>query len=475
MSEVFLSNLQGVIDIQDNGVGRGNRGVLDVTQDVKYVLAGFTDSKGSITRNYRVSPRTNTHVPRPVRRDPPEAITPSLTCKMVAANYMEQFDEASRFALYVRHVTSNPTSPLNYTRIDILNDVAVEGFEYGDFTTDEGSEEDITLTVPLNAAKHILVKPVTGKKLATGWSNADDCNVVAAAVDEAGTIYGVTAADGTGTHPFLVKSTDDGATWTETELTDITADCSAIAVAGDYLIVAATTTIAVYEKDGTPSSSYTASGAITALTAIDAANLVAVGASGLVLVSTNGGTDWTALTSGVATNLTSVKARNVVEWYAGGASGTLLKYENGTISAITLPTGPASASIDHIAFPYSPAGFNRDDDVSIGCSDGTVWRSVDGGTNWAQVSFPGDDAGTIAGIGFTEFLGQVFYVLHTPAAGSSVLYRDWSGGVGGNNNMERVTVPANSGMNALVVVDANNAYVFGDVHSSAEMVMKVEA
>lgn len=473
-SDQFLSNLEGVIEIQDSGSGRGNRGILDLTQDVKAALGDFSVSLGSITRNYRVSPRTNTYVPRPIRRGQPEAITPQLTCKMVAANYMENLDAASRFAVYVRHATANPTLPLNYSRVDILNNVGIESFDYGAFTIDEGDEEDITLTVPMNAAAHLVINPVEGKQIVTGFADADDCNVVAAAVDEDGVIYAVTASDSVDGYPYLVYSDDDGATWTEVGLSDLSADCTAIAVAGDYLIIASSTTIAVYTKAGVLSSSYTASGAVSGLEAIDAANIVAVGAAGLALLSSDGGASWTALTSGTANALSAVKSRSIVDFFMGGASGTLLHYLNGTISTVTLPGGLAAVTINQIAFPDSPAGFERDEDVYIACSNGTVYRSIDDGTNWVQISFPGDDAGAVADIGFTGFLGQVLYVLHTPAAGSSVLWRDWTGGVGGNINMEGVTVPTNSGMNALVVVDPNNAYVFGDVHSAADMVMKVE-
>lgn len=476
MSNSFLSTHDGAIEIQKSGTGTGHRVVLDLTSDVKAALGGIEVPLGAVTRNYRLSARTNTFVPRPVRRDPPEGIEPELSMKMVARNWLEQhLDADARFTLYVRHIASgSPTRSLNYARVDILSDAAPVAFNYSDFQAAEDSEEDLTITMPFNAAKHLVIWPVEGLTDATGWASADDCAVVDAALDDDGTLYAVTAADGVGGSPFLLIRDTDGA-WSEVELTDLSADCAAITIAGDYLVIAATTTLALYTKAGVQVSTYTATGNVAALASIDAANIVAIGASGLLLQSEDGGSNWTAITSGSSAALGSLACRSLVDWWIGGASGTLLHYVNGALSTITLPTGPASATISAIALPDSPAGFSRDETVYIGCADGTVWKTGDHGDNWAQVSFPGDAAGAVADIAFTGFLGQVLFVLHTPAAGSSVLYRDWSGGAGGVNNMEAVSIPANSGLTRLVVADPNSAFLLGSVHDGAEMVVKVGA
>ncbi|WP_119069214.1 WD40/YVTN/BNR-like repeat-containing protein [Aggregatilinea lenta] len=471
---VLLNNFDGVIEIQDGGVGRGNRGVLDVVQDVKTAMGGFNKSLGGITRDYRISPRTNRYVPRPVRREAPEAIAPELTCKMVAANYLERFGADDRFALYVRHTTRRPQDPLSYVRVDILSDVAVESFNYGDFTVDEGAQEDITLTVPLNAAAHVRVLPVEGKKLATAWSGAKSCAVTAAVVDEDGAIYAVTAAAATEAgKPYLVTSPDDGATWTEKELTDLSSGCTALAIAGERLVVAAGTTLAVYDKAGTLQSTSTAAGAVAALAAIDAATLVAVGADGLVQRSEDGAASWRQLVSGVSVALGCLAFRHVADWYAGGASGTLLHVANGVVSTIPLPSALSTATVTSIALPDAPAGFSRETDVYVGTSSGLVYR-YDGET-WTAVRFPGDGAGSVTALAFVEFLGQVLYVLHAQAGGTSLLYRDFSGGAGGNPNVERIPLPTNSGLAALVAVDANNALLLGSVHAGAELVVKVES
>jgi len=471
MAEPFLTTVKSVIEVQIDGL-TGNRAILDVTNDVRPALEGWTKGLGAITRGYRRGP-TGASVPRPVRRGDTEDITTSMEFDSVASNYMEQLDADSRFALYVRHTTSHPANPLSYARVDILTDVAIEGIEYGTMSAKEGDEENITHTVNLNAANHVRILPVEGRKLSTGWAENDDNNVLDAAVDDDGVIYLLTAVDSVDGYSYLVKSADGGLTWTETALTAVTANPASIAVCGNYLLVGYGTTIAVYSKTGVASTTSTVAANVALIRAIDAANAIAVGASGMIVMTDDGGTSWSTVTSGVATALSSIAIRNINEWFVGGASGTLLKYDSGTVSAVTPPSSMAAATIGAIAVPDSKKGFTREETVAVGASTGDVYISADDGDTWTQVAFPGDGAGAIADLKFTEFLGQVLYILHTPAAGSSVVWRDWSGGVGGNNNVESVTVPTNSGLTELVPFDANLAFVFGNVHSSDEMVVKI--
>ena len=472
-TDPILSSVNAVIEIQDQ-IGSSVRSILDVTTGIKPALGGFTKSFGAITRAYRISPRTNKPVPRPVKREPPEAITAEMTTKFSAVNYMEKFDEDSRFSLYVRFPEKHPSNPLDYSRVDILTDVALESIQWSDLVADEPTTDDITLTVPINAAAHTLIHKIEGAKLATGLAQANDCAMRCAAVDEDGTIYVGTEADAVGTHPFLIVTADDGGTWTEIELTDLTADVVSLTIAGDYLVLAAGNDIHVYSKSGVKQSTYAAGGAVNAVAAADAATIIACGAAGLLVRSVDGGNTWSALTSGTAENLTALAVRHIADWFVGGANGTLRHYQDGAIAAVSLPAGLAAVTVNAIAIPDSPAGFPRDEDVYIGMGDGTIWRTGDDGGAWEALSFPGSGAGSITTLGFTAFLGQVFYFVHTLAGGASLLYRDFAGGAGGNNNVELISIPTNSGFNALVIQDANNAYLFGEVHAASDLIVKVE-
>ena len=62
---------------------------------------------------------------------------------------------------------------------------------------------------------------------------------------------------------------------------------------------------------------------------VDASNGWAVGATGKILHTTNGGLNWTAQTSGTTQPLYSVSFINATTGFAAGAFGTMLKTVNG--------------------------------------------------------------------------------------------------------------------------------------------------
>ncbi len=461
------------IEVQPDGVGSGARDLLDTALGYKPGIDSLPVSFGAITRGHGIDPHTGDPRPYPARREQPEAPAFTITTKYGSKTYLERFGRDGVFAVYLREPQRYTSDPLDYRRVIAVSDVRIESFNYSGITKQEPSTDEDDLEVAVNGARATIIWPVGGYKLTTGLTKLASVNITAGAVDNDGAIYFVTSKDATSTNPLLVYSTD-GETWTEVELTDLaTHDCTAVVVAGQYLMIAADTIIATYSKTGTFQSSYTASGNIAALATIDAAKIVAAGASGLLLYSEDGGGSWTSITTGVTANLTSIAIKGINTWYIGGASGTLLKYQRPAITALTLPSALSTATINSIAIPDAPSGYTRADDVYIAASVGRVHKSTDGGDNWSEVIFPQSGSGNTTAIGFTEFLGQVFYILHTNAGGDSVLYRDWSGGAGGTNNVEEVSVPTNSGLNALIVVEANVAYVGGNVHSSADMIAKV--
>jgi len=474
----FLTNKQVAVEIAAGVGGRAPRKILDIDSDVAYGVGAVNQSLGEITREFRKSARSNDWVPMPVRRGKPEPIETELTAKMQAVNYLERFGADDRFNLFVRYTGGgDPTLPLSYRRIDLLVDVAIAGFNRENVATDGTDDEtDVILTIPVNAGQVYRLNPIAGKSVVHGLTGAGDCNITCITVASDGTIYAGTEADSTGTHPFVLVSPDGGDTWTSYELSTPTADISAIMIAGNKLFVATGTAIlyteAVVNLTGAVWTSTTAAQNVNALYAIDAANLVAVGAAGMMLMSEDGGGSWSPVTTGSAATLGCVAFRDINEGYIGGATGTLLKYDQGTISVIADPT--SGATITTIALPDDPSG-GRDQDVYIGTATGKVFKSFDGGTSWEQMRFPGDNAGTVDALVFYGFKGAVLFILHTPVAGSTRVLRDLSGGYGGNTEVEAVSTPANSGLNALLVANQNLALAVGDVHSGASMIISVEA
>ena len=68
------------------------------------------------------------------------------------------------------------------------------------------------------------------------------------------------------------------------------------------------------------------------------------------------------------------------------------------------------------------------------------------------------------------------YLLHTPVDGSSDIYRDFSGGLGGVNSAELVSsIPTNTGLNAIALINGDALWSVGAVHSGADMFVKVIA
>ena len=463
------------LEVQDDGVGSGARQILDARTDYLPTLEKLEVSFGAITRGYGINPSTGNPRPNPVRREQPEPLQFELSMRQAAEIYLEKFGRDDRLGFYVRVPSKEPSSPLDYVKVFAMGGVAIEGFTYNGLASGEPTTDLTDVTVSLNAASIVRIWPVTGYQLSTGLTKLASVNITDGAIDSDGNIYFVTAKDATSTNPLLVYSTDGGETWTEVELTDLaTHDCSAVVVVGSYLLIAADTIIALYDKDGTYNSSYTASGNIAAMAAIDAAKIVAVGASGLVLYSEDGGGTWSSVSTGVTENLVSVAIKDVNTWYIGGANGTFLRYERPSMTAVSVPSAISTATINSIAIPESYAGFPREETVYIAASAGRVYKSDDKGATWEEVIFASSGSGNTAAIGFTELLGQVLWILHHDASGNGVLYRDWSGGAGGaTNNVEEISVPTNSGFGALVLQDANTAYIGGNVHSSADMVVKV--
>lgn len=463
------------IEVQDDGVGSGARNLLDTRTDYLPSLEKLDVSLGPITRGYGINPHTGKPRPNPVRREQPEPIKFELAMRQAAETYLESFDEDDRFGMYVRIPRQAVSDPLDYVKVFALGGVAIEGFTYNGLAKSEPATDLTDVTVSLNAASIVRIWPVEGHQLTTGLTKLASVNITDGAIDDSGSVFFVTSKDATSTNPLLVYSTDGGETWTEVELTDLaTHDCAAVIVLGSYLLIAADTIIALYDKDGTFRSSYTASGAVAALAAIDAAKVVAVGAAGLVLYSGDGGGTWSTIASGTTNNLTSVAIKDINTWYIGGESGIFLRYERPAMTTVSLPTAVTAATVNDIAIPESYAGFERNETVFIAMSAGRVYKSDDQGDNWSEFMFASSGSGNTAAIGFTEMLGQVLYVLHHDTSGNGYLFRDWAGGAGGaTNNVEGITIPTNSGFGALVVADANTTYLGGNVHSSADMVVKV--
>ncbi len=98
------------------------------------------------------------------------------------------------------------------------------------------------------------------------------------------------------------------------------------------------------------------------------------GYSGMVMKTTNGGNNWTALTTGSATNLNDVKFWDANLGYICGSSGLIMKTTDGGASWIT-QTVTGTQTRQAIEFVSQ-------NDVLVAGSSTSVARTTDGGASW---------------------------------------------------------------------------------------------
>lgn len=135
---------------------------------------------------------------------------------------------------------------------------------------------------------------------------------------------------------------------------------------------------------------------LSAIAAADANTLVAVGASNAVLVTTNGGSTWAAVTGpAVGVVLNTVALQSDLVWLVGTAGGqlfyTLDGGENWTEKTFS---GSGDGQVRDIAFSTPQVGYMAHD---TSAAVGRVFRTIDGGFSWYQLpeatgqTFPTND------------------------------------------------------------------------------------
>lgn len=244
-------------------------------------------------------------------------------------------------------------------------------------------------------------------------------------------IYAITRAN-VGSPPApgqVVYSTDGGLTWNNSAVTGIgvTAEPLYIGIAGNLLFVGTSLTTLFYSTlnsdTGAPGawSSVTlpvsmtdvwvssgraiyfsaAAGAVYKTTDITVAptaiatggvdnllrihgreqTIVAVGAAGRVYYSSNGGISWASATAPAAVSLNAVQVINDVTWWVAGANGTLYKTINrgSTWTVVGFPGSGAGAIFD-IAFATAEIAWITHQVTSVAY----LVTTLDGGKSWAR-------------------------------------------------------------------------------------------
>ena len=232
------------------------------------------------------------------------------------------------------------------------------------------------------------VKPDT---LATGWSKIPVSGQGAVDVFFNSTLTGYSFFDG------CYKTTDGGLTWTKLPFAFSSAENMAVTNDGKVFIVANLNTIFRSTDGGANFTTYTVSGggSFTDIFFSDNNNGFTASATGLYQTS-DGGNTWTLVNPSAGLILTppgynsSYFLNPTTGWIT---SGYFVFKSNGSINSWTKSnfTGTQPSVPIMSIYAASPTV------IYSGCSDGNVFKSIDGGANFSQVAGFAASAGGISG------------------------------------------------------------------------------
>ncbi|MFN0157020.1 MAG: WD40/YVTN/BNR-like repeat-containing protein [Bacteroidota bacterium] len=208
----------------------------------------------------------------------------------------------------------------------------------------------------------------------------------------------------------------------------------------------------------------------------------AVGETGKILRTTNGGTLWFNQTSGTSTDLFGIDFYDTDSGIAVGNGGTMLRTTNGGTNWNTLPQ-VTTGNLRGISFSSTLVG------TVVGLS-GNVLRSTNAGASWIdlrgvsaqlfEVFFVSENIGTVVGSGGTILKttnGGASWVAQSSGTVQSLLgvcFADVNTGIivgsGGrilrttNGGTTWSTQPSGTtrSLTSVTMIDANKAYVVGD-------------
>ncbi len=188
---------------------------------------------------------------------------------------------------------------------------------------------------------------------------------------------------------------------------------------------------------------------LTAVHFVDANTGWAVGASGTILKTTDGGVTWTAQTSGVSTNIQDVKFSGASSstGIAVGSSGLILR----TTDAVTWQSMNNAGDTNSL--------FGLSWSVSTGVvwavgQSGTVRKSIDSGSGWSDANPNGD-------IPAAQNLRSIFFVNSTTGivvGDGGTLYRTVNGG----NSWVNISTGATQNLKDVFFVDSSTGFIVGD-------------
>lgn len=463
-----------------------------------YGIGGFTEDFGALTDFWDKDPLTGEFVRLDPGREAPDRIEFPITTKERVGVFVRDTLRMKKCptVIRIRDYCGKPGDMLNYELLQYLVRSYGVNLERSDPQGSlDGTEAERMLTLNMSASEYAVVKKVTGRPTQLGLTGYGDvainavwycdqptcgaCGCGSTASDGCNDLFAATDVDSSPySTPYLLLSTDGGATWAARVITGATGNAIAGTCMGDkVLVVLEGQGIGYATKDG-DYNDWTIVSADFADTpvsvwAVDAATAYAGATGGAVYKTTDGGQSWTrVLTPGqLATgNLTAIAFVDVSLGYLGGANGELILYEDGVFSQLADPSA-AGHTINKIALvPDQPCR------LAVGTSGGNLYISTNKGTTFTRVRFPGDGSGSVDDLAFAGPYGVVMFLVQTNADGDSRVLRFLSGHAGGSD-VEVVTTytqHANNGINAIAACSVNEAWAVGEVSGGNAFLLKVQ-
>lgn len=370
-------------------------------------------------------------------QEPDDPVESSITGRIPADSRFDLITYAEARTRLVVHVhTGTTTNPQNFGKFDTA--WIFELARITDFDTDDlgALDEDTPVNGTANFTARYFYQVVT-----LNWSSrAADLTteeLVAAvvyplpnpnrALNKQRVSFVAHNGDGTTTKPTVLFSFDDGANWTEYEVSTmaIADTIDAMAVLNENLVVIHAGGMEYAPLDdfilGTATfSSVSDAGAYNAAFSTGFTMYVA-GDSGNIYYSTDPTAQLEALATGlVAQNLNAIHALDEYIWAVGASNSVVYSLDGASFSTVTGP----NAGVDLTA-----VAVKGEDEVWVGCADGSVWYTTNRGNSWTERSFPGSGTGSINDIVFVT--PSVGFIAHQTSTTKASLLKTTAAGATG--------------------------------------------
>jgi len=263
-------------------------------------------------------------------------------------------------------------------------------------------------------------------------------------------IYAITRSSGgsPGLPAELIYTIDGGATWSQATITGIgaTEDPNKIMIVGSRLVIlsptAASATQGGYywadidQDTGIPgtwtkvTTGFVASAQPRDAFVLSAREVFFCGDAGYIYKSTDITSGVSVLNAGAATaqNLSRIRGSEDAI-VAVGAAGTVVRSTNRGATFATTQTAPTTSGLQALAM------FDQKR-IWVGSVNGYIWSTVDGGKTWTRKGFSGEGTGQVFDILFvTEEIG---YMLHGNATPTARLFATLDGGATWTNSTWRI-------------------------------------